>query len=32
VLQRQHIARQVARTREDAIDVVKVRPGEGLPS
>jgi NADH-quinone oxidoreductase subunit J len=30
-VKRQDIARQVARTRADAIEVVKVRSGEGLP-
>jgi NADH-quinone oxidoreductase subunit J len=29
-VKRQSIAQQVARTREDAIDVVKVKPGQGL--
>jgi NADH-quinone oxidoreductase subunit J len=29
-VKRQDISRQVARTREDAIEVVKVRPGQGL--
>jgi len=29
-VKRQDIAAQVRRTREDAIEVVKVRPGEGL--
>jgi len=29
-IKRQNISQQVARTREDAIEVVKVRPGQGL--
>jgi NADH-quinone oxidoreductase subunit J len=29
-VKRQNIAEQVARTREDAIDIVKVKPGQGL--
>ncbi|MCC6890005.1 MAG: NADH-quinone oxidoreductase subunit J [Hyphomicrobiales bacterium] len=31
-VKRQNVARQVARTRADAIEVVKVKPGQGLPS
>ena len=29
-VKRQNISQQVGRTREDAIEVVKVRPGQGL--
>jgi NADH-quinone oxidoreductase subunit J len=29
-VKRQDISRQVARTKADAIEVVKVRPGQGL--